>query len=105
MTIDGILFAVVGFIISWIMLGAAATAFRRRSAGLNEQEGLFRLDRRLVVNEKTQDLAVGIGMNLNELLHHLDQTDDVAFSDPIAVLLVRRLFRSRPPIEDSGQRT
>ena len=76
-----------------------------RLSGLDEQDGLSRLDRRLVLDEKAHDLAAGVGVDLGELLHHLDQADDIAIRDPVAVLLVRRLVRRRPPIENSRQRT
>jgi len=46
-----------------------------------------------------------IGVDLNKLLHNFDQTDDVAEGDLIAMLPVRRLFRRRTTVEDSGQRT
>ena len=45
------------------------------SGGLDEQHRLSRLDRRLVVDEKAHHLAARVGVNLGELLHHLDQAD------------------------------
>ena len=77
----------------------------RGSRGFDDQDGLSRLDRCLILDEEAHDLAAGVGMDFGELFHHLDQADDFAVSDPIAVLLVGRLFRRRPPIKNSGQRT
>src|SRR6185437_9720490 len=75
------------------------------SAGLDQQQRLLGLDRRLVLGEKAHDLAAGIRVDLGELLHHLDEADHIALFHVVAVLLVGRRFRRRPPIEDSGQRT
>lgn len=75
------------------------------SRGVDEQDGLSWLDRRLVIDEKARDLAAGVGMDLGKLLHHFDQSDDVSLRYPIAVLLVRWLFGRRPLIKNSWQRT
>src|SRR5690348_8853411 len=57
------------------------------SSHLDQQQRLPRLDRRLVLDEEAHDLALGVGMDLGELLHHLDEADDVAFLHAVAFLL------------------
>jgi hypothetical protein len=58
-----------------------------------------------VLNQKAHDFAGGVGVDFGELLHHLDQADDVAFCHAIASVFVRRLIRRRPPIENPRKRT
>src|SRR5271155_3723116 len=59
---------------------------RASSRCLDEQDRLSRLDRRLVLDEKAHDIAASISIDLGKLLHDLDQPDDVALGDPIAIL-------------------
>src|SRR6185437_16028467 len=75
------------------------------SAGLEQQQCLPGLDRRLVVDEEPDDLAAGVGIDLGELLHHLDQADDVALLHAVAFLLVGRRLGRGTAVEDSRQRT
>ena len=46
--------------------------------------------------------AARVGVNLDERLHDLDQADDVADGDRVALRLERRLVRRGPAIERSG---
>ena len=64
------------------------------SRGVDEQDGLSWLDRRLVIDEKARDLAAGVGMDLGKLLHHFDQSDDVSLRYPIAVPPCKVAFRA-----------
>src|SRR6185437_14650663 len=75
------------------------------SAGLDQQQRLPRLDRPLVLDEEAHDLAGGVGMDLGELLHDLDEADDVALFDAVPVLLVGRRVGRGTAVEDPRQWT
>src|ERR1700733_3091382 len=83
---------------------ASITKMATRSRGFDHQYRLTGFHRRLVVDEKARDLAGSIGMHFGELLHHLDEPDDLAVCDVLTVFLKWRLFRCRPAIKNSGQR-
>ena len=56
-----------------------------------------------VIDCEFDDLAGGVGLHLDERLHHLDQADHLADGDLIALRLERRLVGRGLAIEGAGE--
>src|SRR5581483_1931246 len=70
----------------------------------NLDERLTRHDGLFIFGDELDDLARRLGMHFDEILHHLDQADNVADRDGIAFRFERRLVGRGLAIESAGER-
>src|SRR5258708_26717601 len=73
------------------------------SSNVENDQRVTGVNRPFVFDEKFRNPPGGVGLHLVERLHHLDQADDIAGRDRVAVFLVGRLVRGRPAEEGPRQ--